>query len=261
MRNLLPTSLLTISLLWLTAGTARAHFLLLRPSADVIETDGPRTLQLDIRFTHPMEQGPVMEMAMPRQFGMLAGGKRVDLLKELKPRKLDGRTAYTAALRPTAPGDCVLFVEPAPYWEPAERKMIVHYTKVVVNAFGAQRGWDAMVGFPVEIEPLVRPYGLWTGNAFRGIVRRDGKPAPFATIEVEYCNDGGRVRVPNDAFVTQTIKADANGTFSYTMPRAGWWGFAALVAGDKRLKAPDGKPADVELGGLMWVRTVDMESK
>ena len=69
----------------------------------------------------------------------------------------------------------------------------------------------------------------------------------------------GRVKVPNDAFVTQVIKADASGVFSYTMPRAGWWGFAALVEGEGKMKSPDGEMVDVELGGLMWVKTVDME--
>jgi len=114
---------------------------------------------------------------------------------------------------------------------------------------------------PVEIEPLVRPFGLWTGNTFRGIVKKDGKPLPFAQVEVEYYNQGKRVKIPNDAFITQVIKADANGVFSYTMPKAGWWGFAALVQGDQKMPGPDGKPAAVELGGLIWVKTVDMESK
>ena len=65
------------------------------------------------------------------------------------------------------------------------------------------------------------------------------------------------VPIPN--LKTQVIKADAQGAFSYTMPRAGWWGFAALVEGDEKLPGPDGKPAPVELGGLMWVKTVDMQ--
>jgi cobalt/nickel transport protein len=112
---------------------------------------------------------------------------------------------------------------------------------------------------PVEIEPLVRPTGLWTGNSFRGIVRRNGKPVPFAEVEVEFVNDGS-VKAPNDAFVTQVIKADGAGVFSYAMPRAGWWGFAALVTGDKKMKSPDGKDVSVELGGLMWVKTTDMSS-
>jgi cobalt/nickel transport protein len=77
-------------------------------------------------------------------------------------------------------------------------------------------------------------------------------------VEVEYYNEGLKVKPPKDAFVTQVIKADFNGVFSYTMPRAGWWGFAALVAGEKS-KNPDGKLVDTELGGLMWVHTVDMK--
>ena len=57
----------------------------------------------------------------------------------------------------------------------------------------------------------------------------------------------------------QVIKADAAGVFCYAMPRAGWWGFAALVEGRERRPDPEGAPAEVELGGLIWVRTVDMK--
>ncbi|MFZ5829726.1 MAG: DUF4198 domain-containing protein [Planctomycetota bacterium] len=239
---------------------ALAHFQVLIPQNDVVERVGEK-IQLDILFTHPMEQGPAMEMGKPKQFGVLVGGEKRDLASSLRSRKVDGKTAYTAELKPDMPGDYVFFIEPAPYWEPAERKHIIHYTKVVVDAFGAEEGWDAMVGLPVEIEPLVRPFGLWTGNVFRGIVRRNGEPVPFATIEVEYYNADGNVKLPNDAFITQVIKADAQGVFSYAMPRAGWWGFAALLDGDEPMPAPDGKPAGVELGGLIWVKAVDMQSK
>jgi len=245
----------------LAADEARAHFQVLIPSADVVVAGGNRTVTLEIVFTHPMEQGPAMEMAPPRQFGVLVDGKKHDLLKGLKARKVDGKTAFTCQARTTVPGDYVFFIEPAPYWEPAERKMIVHYTKVVVDVLGAETGWDAMVGFPVEIEPLVRPFGLWTGNAFRGIVKRDGQPVPFATIEVEYYNRDRKVKIPNDAFITQVIKADAAGVFSYTMPKPGWWGFAALLDGEQKMKGPDGQPVDVELGGVIWVKTVDMDSR
>ena len=68
------------------------------------------------------------------------------------------------------------------------------------------------------------------------------------------------MKIPADAFVTQVVKTDTNGVFSYTMPRAGWWGFAALLAGEK-VPSPQGKPAEVELGGVMWVKAVDMETK
>jgi cobalt/nickel transport protein len=164
---------------------------------------------------------------------------------------------YSAEVPLDHPGDQVFFVEPAPYWEAAENKWIIHYAKVVVD-FAEGNGWDKPVGLPVEIEPLARPYGLWTGNVFRGIVRHLGKPVPFATIEVEWRNDGS-VKAPSDPFVTGVIKADASGQFTYGLPRAGWWGFAALIDGDKPARSPEGKPAKTELGGLIWVRAQDMK--
>lgn len=244
-----------------SVGTATwAHFQVLLPAHDVISAEQSRSVDLTILFTHPMEQGPIMEMGLPVQFGVLVGGKKIDLLKQLTSRKQDGKTTYTCQARLRQPGDHIFYLEPAPYYEPAEKKMIIHYTKVVVSFQGTEEGWDALVGLPVEIEPLVRPYGLWTGNCFRGIVRREGKPVPFATIEVEYYNEGRQVQPPNDAFITQRIKADAQGCFCYTIPRAGWWGFAALVEGDQKRQNPQGEMVPVELGGLMWVRAVDMKS-
>lgn len=241
----------------LGAAPVRAHFQVILPSTDIVGAEGERTVSLSLVFTHPMEGGPVMEMAAPVQFGVLANGRKTDLRQALRPKPIDGKTSYEASYALRTPGDYVFFVEPAPYWEAAEEKMIVHYAKVIVD-FASGDGWDAMVGFPVEIEPLVRPYGLWTGNLFRGIVRRNGKAVPFAPVEVEWVNDGS-VKPPADPFVTQVIKADGAGVFSYAMPRAGWWGFAALVDADTPMKSPTGKQVPVEAGALMWVRTVDMK--
>lgn len=238
-----------------------AHFQVILPSDEIVSEGGKKTVELRVVFTHPMEQGPVMEMGEPKQFGVLVGGKKQDLKSSLVPITLMGKRAYKCSYRIKAPGDYIFYIEPSPYWEPAEEKMIIHYTKVVVDAFGAEEGWEAMVGFPVEIEPLVRPYGLWTGNVFRGIVKKDGKPVPFAEVEVEYYNEGEKVRIPSDPFVTQVIKADGNGVFSYAIPRAGWWGFAGLLEGDRKMKNPDGKLVDVELGAVIWVKATDMSEK
>ncbi len=248
-------------LLALAGSFAWGHFQVLLPSADIVTTGDTRTVELDILFTHPMQQGPVMDMARPARFGVLIDGEHHDLIDTLTPGDIpsSGAKTYRTSYRLAQPGDHVFYIEPEPYWEPSEQKMIVHYTKAVVSAFGAETGWDAMVGLPVEIEPLVRPYGLWTGNLFRGIVRHNGQPVPFATIEVEYLNTDGNVTIPSDAFTTQVIKADSNGLFAYAMPRAGWWGFAALITGDERMAGPDGQDVDVELGALMWVKCVDME--
>lgn len=238
------------------ANAASAHFQELIPSADVLPEGGPVTL--DMLFSHPFDRGPVMEMKRPVRVGVLAGGHETDLLGQITERSVDGQTAWTLTYDLVEPGAAIFFVEPQPYWEAAENKYIVHYTKVVVDSFASGEGWDQLVGLPVEIRPLTRPTGIWTGNVFTGVVLTEGKALPFAEIEVEFINDGS-VTAPNDAFVTQVITADANGTFTYAMPRSGWWGFAALTEGDQPMTSPDGKEAGVEEGGLIWIKTTAME--
>jgi cobalt/nickel transport protein len=232
----------------------QAHFQEILPSADVLPQGGG--VKLDLVFTHPMERGPAMEMARPTRVGAVMDGGIVDLSNALAENKVDGKTAWTLAGKLEKPGAAVFFVEPQPYWEPAEKKWITHFAKVVVDGYASGEGWDRLAGLPVEIEPLTRPTGLWTGNLFCGLVRVRGKPAPFAEIEVEWANDGS-VKPPNEAFITQKIKADPNGVFAYALPRAGWWGFAALIEGPAA-KAPEGTPAKTELGGVIWVKATDM---
>lgn len=242
----------------LSPAVAAAHFQTLIPSHDLVNEATPRVIQLEMRFTHPMQQGPAMEMGKPAKFGVLGPAGQQELSESLTSHQVDGATAYRANYRFTRPGDYLFYLQPAPYWEPAEGIMIEHYTKVVVDAYSAETGWDRRVGFPVEIEPLTRPFGLWTGNLFRGVVERNGQPVPFAEVEIEWLNDGS-ITPPADAYVTQVVKADANGTFSYVMPRAGWWGFAALLEGPEKMNNPAGEAVPVEQGALIWVFARDMQ--
>lgn len=234
---------------------AAAHFQQITPSADVLPEGGPVTL--DLVFTHPVEGGPVMAMERPVRAGVLAGGTVTDLLPALVEKPVDGATAWTLTHELAEPGAAIFFVEPQPYWEPAEGKFIIHYAKVVVDSYASGEGWNELVGLPVEIRPLTRPTGIWTGNLFTGVVLKDGAPVPFAEVEVEFINDG-TVVPPNDAFVTQVITADANGTFSYAMPRDGWWGFAALLEADGTMTSPEGEDVPVEAGALIWVKATGM---
>lgn len=244
-----------IAVVALGAAPALAHFQEIIPSADVLPDGGTATL--DLVFTHPFDGGPVMDMKRPARVGVLSGGKRTDLTAEIASKPVDGKEAWTLAFDLEEPGAAIFYVEPQPYWEAAENKLIVHYAKVLVDGFASGEGWDELVGLPVEIRPLTRPTGLWTGNLFSGVVLKNGEPVPFAEVEVEFVNDG-RIAAPNDAFVTQVLKADANGTFAYAMPHQGWWGFAALVEGDRPGRSPDGREVAIEEGGLIWVKATDM---
>lgn len=250
----------------LSATPARAHFGAILPSVAIVTQDDERTLQLAVKFLHPME-GQYMEMARPKRFGVVQGGKQSDLLDTLKvaqgksPDQAETFTFWTAEYPIRRPGDYIFYLEPAPYWEPAEDKFIVHYTKVCVNALGLEQGWDEPVGLETEIVPLTRPYGLWSGNLFSGRVLLKGKPVPFAEVEVEYLNESPEnpevVVAPADPFVTQVVKADGNGVFHYAMPRAGWWGFAALSEAAWTLQH-QGTDKPVEIGAVYWVQTREM---
>lgn len=246
---------LAVFLVWLGhLHPAAAHFQEIIPDRDVLPEGGQVTL--DLVFTHPFAGGPVMPMARPLSVGVLAGGVQTDLTHRLIEVPQQGVPAWQISHDLPEPGAAIFHVTPAPYWEAAEGKFIQHHAKVITDSFASGEGWDALVGLPVEIRPLTRPTGLWVGNLFSGIVLQDGQPVPFAEIEVELVNRDGIV-APNDAFVTQVITADAQGVFTYAMPFAGWWGFAALIEAETRLPAPDGQMAPVELGGLIWVHAQD----
>lgn len=87
---------------------------------------------------------------------------------------------------------------------------------------------------------------------FQGIVKLDGQPVPFAEVEVEFYNESAGATVPDELMITQTVKADGNGVFTYAPPGSGWWGFAALNTADYTLPQ-DGEDKAVELGAVIWV--------
>ena len=241
---------------------ASAHFQMIVPSDDMVKQREPRDISLDLMFWHPYE-GFGMHMKTPAQFGVLADGKKTDLRDTLKPVKYrdingDEFEGFNAQYSLRRPGDHIFYVEPVPYWEPSEQSFIVHYTKVIVNAFGFEHGWDEEVGLKTEIVPLTRPYGLYTGNVFQGIVKVNGKPAPYTEVEVEYYNKDGKLKPEADPMITQVVKADSSGVFTYAMPKAGWWIFAALNQNDKPMMR-DGKEYPVEIGAVLLVETHDMK--
>jgi len=211
----------------------------------------PRDISLSLSFSHPFEIVG-MDLETPKSVTVLENGKSKDLLADLKPAQVMGRKAWNLSYPVKRPGVYVFCMEPMPYWEPAEDCFIIHYTKTVVTAFGVDDGWDAETGLKTEIVPLSKPYGLYAGNLFQGIVKLDGKPVPYAEVEIEYYNKNKKVTAPTDYMVTQTVKADQNGVFSYAAPRAGWWGFAALNTADYQIEK-DGVKKDVELGAVIWV--------
>ena len=241
----------------IAAGPAWSHFGMLIPSDSMVMQDDNRTLTLTLSFSHPFEMVG-MDLAKPEVFKVLAGGNQQDLLDSLETTRVMGRKGWKAAYALKRPGVYMFYMEPEPYWEPAEDSFIIHYTKTVTTAFGDDEGWDEEIGLKTEIVSLSKPFGLYAGNVFQGIVKLDGRPVPFAEVEVEYYNQDKKYTAPTDYMITQTVKADGNGVFTYAAPVSGWWGFAALNSADYKLPHEGGEK-DVELGAVIWVYFHEMK--
>ncbi|HQZ12033.1 MAG TPA: DUF4198 domain-containing protein [Devosia sp.] len=240
--------LLTIA----AASPVQAHFGMIIPSDPMVDQVDPRELSLELSFSHPFESTG-MDLARPAAFDVTTGGETQSLLDTIEEHPVLGGAGWRSSFTPDRPGTYVFSMEPQPYWEPAEDVFIVHHTKTYVSAFGDDSGWDAELGLPTEIVPLTRPFALWASNVFQGIVKVDGAPVPYAEVEIERYNSAPLSAVPGDLMITQTVKADASGVFTYAAPVDGWWGFAALSTASEQMEK-DGAMKDVELGAVLWVR-------
>lgn len=231
-----------------------AHFQMVYTPTSIIDS---KTSEVEFRlvFTHPFEAGHTMDIGKNKagevkgfkEFFSIHKGKKEDLLSSLKQIRFtslenDG-IAYEFTLDKSnkfrGGGDWVLIAVPHPYYEPAEEAYIQQITKVMINKGELDTDWSERCaeGYP-EIMPLVKPYDVWVGGIFRGVVLdSNGKPVPNAEIEVEYINY--KVDMKNNKFTGRPktkvgatmIFADANGVFSFVPHKEGYWGFAALGAG------------------------------
>ena len=123
-------ALATAAAIALTALPAYAHFGVLMPGSELVNR--PKTpLELTLAFCHPVEQNG-MNLAKPEAFDVWQNGKKTSLLNTLKETQVLKHEAWKSTFTVTRPGTYSFAFTPKPYWEPAEDKFIVHYTKVVV---------------------------------------------------------------------------------------------------------------------------------
>ncbi len=244
-------SLGAASLLASGAVPAMAHFGMVIPSSNIV-SQSHRSVDLTLSFSHPFEMIG-MDLSKPAQFYVVTDGKRQDLASTLTKTEVMGHQAWHTSYKVKRPGVYQFVMEPSPYWEPAEDLSIIHYTKTIIAAYGGDSGWDEPVGLDTEIVPLTRPFANYSGNSFSGRVLMGGKAVPHAEVEVEFYNQDGRLKAPSDYHITQVIKADARGIFTFACPRQGWWGFSALNEAQYTLADPSGQAKSVELGAVLWI--------
>lgn len=249
----------------LAGAPAAAHFQMIYAPEAAVEK--PTDVTFKLVFTHPFANGHTMDMGTPEAFFVQHRGKRTDLTASLKPITWKGAEneagAYEASYKIKRNGDYVFVLEPAPYYEESEDIYIQQITKTILNKGGIPTDWTATIGLPTEIVPLNKPYNVYAGSTFSGVVLSDGKPVPGTEVEIEYiaappdmtanaAPPRTMVRPPESALVAVT---DANGTFTFGLPKAGWWGFAALGVGPD--KEHDGK--ELSQDAVIWVHAADLK--
>lgn len=263
--------ILTLSamLLALSTTAAQAHFQMLYTPDSALNQGA--NIPLKAVFSHPFADEHTMEMATPEAFYVIHKGKQVNLLEALKPITWTGNSNSAAAFetdyRARGMGDHIFVLTPAPYFENNEETYIQQITKMMVNVAGMPTDWDSELGLKAEIVPLTKPYAIWEHSNFSGIVMSEGKPVPFAEIEIEYLNSDIDItnnktgplkyQAPQDSFVTLIVKADQNGVFNFAIPKAGWWGFAAVGVGpDKEFKGKE-----MSQDAVIWVQAQEMRKE
>ncbi len=258
------------------AAPASAHFMMMyTPEPFMMKA---QDMDMRMVFTHPAVAGHMMNMGGVKDFYVVS--KRGEneptktdlkgLLKEITWKNPDSSAPAYSALIPRkdlrSMGDYVFVLVPGYYHEDEEGVYMQQITKMIANVGGVPTIWNEPVGLPTEIVPMIKPYALWVGNVFQGQLLSEGKPVPNAYIEVEYLahqpdlaanalSPKADLEYPNDALVAQAIYTDANGVFTFGVPKAGWWGFAALGTG------PDKEYQGKELSqdAVIWIQATDIK--
>lgn len=276
MRRIVSTSMLSLAVMIGMSTSALAHFqMIYTPSSNVEASSVPFKLV----FTHPFEAGHTMDIGKDEE-GNIKGMKDLFMVhKEKRTALIDKLTkitftsltnsgvAYDLTLDNKCDyrggGDFVLVGVPHPYYEASEDVYIQQITKVMINKAGMDTDWSGRCaeGYP-EIMPLVKPYDVWAGGIFRGVViDGEGKPVANAEIEVEYLNYAVDMKTnkftgkPRRNYGAAVVLANKDGEFSFVPPKAGFWGFAALGAGGD--KTYNGK--ELSEDAVLWIEAIGIK--
>lgn len=270
-----PLAIFFGALLAIISVSASAHFIVMYTPQTALNraSDVP----FNIVFTHAFAGGPTMAMEKPEKFyyskrqSRASAPEIVDLMEYLEPVDWESEDSSVTAWKANIPrsvmrslGDYQIVLEPAPYLEEEEDLYIQQFSKVIMNVGGVPGNWAETLGLPAEIEALNKPYANWTGAVFRGIVLSDGIPVPFTQVEVEYLNhpldvennkfvEEATITAPHPSLEGMVILTNEFGEFSFAMPKAGWWGFAALTVGPERVY----KGKNLSQDAILWVQAVD----
>jgi len=255
---------------------AYAHFQMLY--SPTFTLDKGKTIELRHVFTHPFEDKYTLDMGKQHdtekfleieEFYVVNRKKKKDLHKTLKAIQFNGNVnsgnAYTSKYKARKMGDHTLILKTAPFYEENQDIYIQQIVKTIINVAGAPTNWADDLKLDAEIVPLTKPYAIWEGSNFTGIVKAKGKVVPNANIDITYLNRNidiktnkmgkDKIIAPHNSFITLSIKTNKDGEFTFTIPKAGFWGFAAQDLNKE--KTYKNKP--LKQDALIWVEAKPMQ--
>ena len=184
--------LVLVALLWglWSALPAMAHFQVYWPQIEGCYAKPGEAITWRYFWGHPFEM--LISDAQPPKFFMFTPQRQKENL-EVKEISLkdqgsgQDRKAFEVEYKPPGPGDYYLCLEAPPYFIPEDQVFWQDYVKEPLHVQSA-KGWDQLVGLPVEIVPLTKPYGWPAGSVFKGQALAKNLALTRATVEIEKFN-------------------------------------------------------------------------
>jgi cobalt/nickel transport protein len=212
-----------ILFLFVCTATAWGHYHLLIPERGAIEPG--EEVRLLWAYGHPFEH-ELEPVRAPAALRVRSPGGAVATVSpcaasgaETAELQLKRFFCYKTGER----GDHVVYAQTAPALDTAAGVLIETHVKVILHV-KSQRGWERPVGQPLEIVPLLRPYGLRPGWVFQATALLHGKPLEGAAVEVERYNPAPpEGKLPEDEFITRRLRTAAAGVLTCTLDEEGWW--------------------------------------
>jgi len=222
-----------VGLALLSGAVALAHYPLVETKEGVVPAGAPVTFL--VSSGHPFMNDRVDAPQMVRT-GVYPPNRRFRKLSKatVAATTSRGTKAYRVTHTPSFSGDWIYSFHCGETLEKPQRR-VTDYVKLILHVrheTGAQIGWRRVVGDPMEIVPLTRPYLIPVGSTFRGKVVLNAKISPrdFKSriledgyVEAESFSPDGR---PGHSFLPANrlgVVTDRNGVFAITLPTAGWW--------------------------------------
>ncbi|HVR74745.1 MAG TPA: DUF4198 domain-containing protein, partial [Planctomycetota bacterium] len=215
-RRVASALFLALVLLAAASSPLSAHYHILLPASPAVRPGEP--VPLELSYGHPFEHS--LESLKPPISAKVYPPGAPDGVDLLRDRAAGEREAEKKGHRLLCPidrrGDHIVVVEAAPIFDASERVITRDHVKVIVHV-RSQDGWDRRVGQPLELVPLVRPYGLRPGWVFQAAAFLDGEPLAGAEVEMERYNaepppsSPGAAGLPEDEFITRTSRTAAGG--------------------------------------------------